>query len=53
MVADPSTTQVKSHHSDPRPTPQAWGLLQAQQAPPWSDRLWREACASLGIRLAD
>jgi len=32
-----------------KPSPQQWGLAQAEQAPPWSDRTWREATACLGL----
>jgi hypothetical protein len=27
-----------------------WGQLKAAHAPPWSDQMWRRACAILNIR---
>jgi len=32
-------------------TPEQWGQRQAALAPPWSDELWRRACATLGLQV--
>ena len=47
------TTEKKSSGS-PKPkqlTAAEWGALKAAEAPPWSDRLWRQACAALNVRV--
>lgn len=30
-----------------------WGAKKAAEAPPWTDKMWREACAILGVRVAE
>lgn len=40
---------TKRPKTPPPPTPAEWGMATAKQAPEWSDKTWRAACASLGI----
>lgn len=46
----PSSDDSTPRNTTPsRLTPQQWGQEQAALAPPWSDKLFQEALATLGV----